>query len=183
MMVVEICQRYNNVCCDTECNTQCQACVNSKTGDSDGICAAVLNGSDPDSECGDSPPCGPNDTGCNGSANDPHCVGYACSCAEQYTHADIIDDQCGQNNYECELRVSTLNYSCDAICAAGGGECLGFWDDLPAGTCNQGILLACGDIGIASAICICTRGCRDNTGGTDPACVTPFTCQSGDCVL
>ena len=42
----------DDVCCDGPCSALCQACSNTKTGTSDGTCAAVRVGTDPDSECG-----------------------------------------------------------------------------------------------------------------------------------
>jgi hypothetical protein len=45
------CPVEDGVCCDTMCSGTCEACVVSKTGDSDGICSPVLAGTDPDEEC------------------------------------------------------------------------------------------------------------------------------------
>lgn len=41
----------DKVCCGSDCNGLCEACVAAKTGMPDGTCAAVKEGEDPDSEC------------------------------------------------------------------------------------------------------------------------------------
>ena len=38
-------------CCDTGCATSCMACSNAKTGGTDGTCADVTTGTDPDNDC------------------------------------------------------------------------------------------------------------------------------------
>ncbi len=51
----------DGVCCNTGCDGLCQACVGAKTSVSDGTCADVVIGTDPDNECSDvtsSPNCG-----------------------------------------------------------------------------------------------------------------------------
>jgi hypothetical protein len=51
----------DGVCCNVACNGLCQACVGSKTMVSDGTCADIVPGTDPDNECDDltsSPVCG-----------------------------------------------------------------------------------------------------------------------------
>jgi hypothetical protein len=171
------CPSDDSVCCDEPCHRQCEACLGAKTGGSDGTCGPVSASSDPDSECSDAPgACGPDGTGCNGAANDPHCNGAQCTCVQQYTHADIIE-VCGQTNTECTLRVDVMTVDCATICQAGGGECLQFRNDNPNFSCGLGAAYACTYTGFASAICICSRGCDG-----DPACVTPFTCTGGDCL-
>ncbi|MBI4703336.1 MAG: hypothetical protein HY744_19645, partial [Deltaproteobacteria bacterium] len=42
------CPAQDKVCCDKACNTVCVACLGSKTGGSNGTCANVSNGTDPD---------------------------------------------------------------------------------------------------------------------------------------
>lgn len=49
----------DGVCCNTSCGGNCEACVSAFTGGSDGICAFISLGSDPDNECGP-------DAWCNG---------------------------------------------------------------------------------------------------------------------
>lgn len=41
----------DKVCCGSDCNGLCEACVAAKTGMPDGTCAAVKEGEDPDNEC------------------------------------------------------------------------------------------------------------------------------------
>ena len=45
------CPAEDGVCCDTMCSGTCEACLASKTGNSDGICGSVFFGTDPDDEC------------------------------------------------------------------------------------------------------------------------------------
>jgi hypothetical protein len=45
------CPIEDGVCCDTMCSGTCEACLASKTGNSDGICGPVFFGTDPDDEC------------------------------------------------------------------------------------------------------------------------------------
>ncbi|MFI5298197.1 MAG: hypothetical protein ACHREM_08880 [Polyangiales bacterium] len=49
-----VCETGNcvdGVCCSTACKGTCTACVKSKTGTTDGTCASVTAGTDPDLEC------------------------------------------------------------------------------------------------------------------------------------
>jgi len=41
----------DGVCCDTTCGGLCEACVASKTGGTNGTCAGITVGTDPDGEC------------------------------------------------------------------------------------------------------------------------------------
>jgi hypothetical protein len=41
----------DGVCCDTACTTGCSACVNTKTGQADGVCKPITANTDPDNEC------------------------------------------------------------------------------------------------------------------------------------
>ena len=51
----------DGVCCDAACSGLCEACVAASTAGSDGQCAAVVSGTDPDDECVDGT-CGPGNT-------------------------------------------------------------------------------------------------------------------------
>lgn len=168
----------DNVCCNTPCNGQCQACVQSKTGSSDGTCAPVSAGTDPDTECTDTGgPCGSNGTGCNGLSLSPGCNGYTCSCGQQYTHPNVFEVCPLVSPGQCGLRVSTVGASCDTICAQGGGECLSAVNDNPNGTCNpSGQTLSCAQQGFGSMICTCSSGC-----GAHASCSMPLTCGGGIC--
>jgi hypothetical protein len=41
----------DGVCCDAACDGACEACTAAKTGGSDGLCAFIPDGDDPDTEC------------------------------------------------------------------------------------------------------------------------------------
>jgi hypothetical protein len=56
------CPVQDLVCCDSACDSTCEACVQGKTGSLSGTCAHVTNKTDPDDECGVPQPC------CNGNA-------------------------------------------------------------------------------------------------------------------
>ena len=57
------CPGQDGVCCNVGCSGLCQACVGAKTGGSDGTCASVMPGTDPDDECADPTP------NCDGSGS------------------------------------------------------------------------------------------------------------------
>ncbi len=56
----------DGVCCDMACDGTCEACSAVKTGGTDGTCAPIPEGMDPDGECPDQGPCGL-DGSCDGS--------------------------------------------------------------------------------------------------------------------
>ena len=45
------CPAEDQVCCDAPCDGECEACLESKTGQPNGTCAPVLPATDPDGEC------------------------------------------------------------------------------------------------------------------------------------
>jgi hypothetical protein len=45
------CSADDLVCCNNDCKNECDACVASKTGGTDGVCAPIIAYTDPDSEC------------------------------------------------------------------------------------------------------------------------------------
>ncbi len=59
----------DGVCCNSACNTTCEACTAAKKGSgADGVCGAIKSGTDPDSQCAvaSMASCG-NSGGCNGA--------------------------------------------------------------------------------------------------------------------
>jgi hypothetical protein len=168
----------DGVCCNQACSGQCQACVQSKTGQPDGSCSAVSANTDPDMECSDTGgPCGSNGSGCNGNPLSPGCNGYSCSCTQQYTSLAIQEICPAVSLGQCKLRINAQAQSCDSVCAQGGGECVGAFNDSPNGTCGQSNqALACNFTGFSSILCLCSSGC-----GAHASCSPPLSCGNGLC--
>src|SRR4029077_7349735 len=61
-------QCVDGVCCESDCTGTCSSCALGKTGQNNGLCRPVTNGTNPDDECAQSPPspCG-NDGMCDGA--------------------------------------------------------------------------------------------------------------------
>jgi len=172
-------------CCNSACNFQCEACSTAKTGspNTNGTCAAVAAGTDPDNECADAAGnCGPNGNGCNGVFANLACNFTAqCACTEQYPTGYGVKQVCVAAMTYCTLEVTTTTNSCDEICKHDGGECLVVFDNNPDNSCtvDNGNPRNCSDkgaSGTASVICRCSRGCGDG-----PACIAPWQCVNGGC--
>jgi hypothetical protein len=141
------CPADDHVCCASACDGVCQACAAAKTSSSDGTCAAVSNGTDPDSDCpaGPAANCGSSGHGCNGSGacllypQGTVCVPPSCT-----NGVAISPGQCNGNggclpgsqtscgNYACAPNGQTCGSSCGS-----SNECVApaFCDLLP-GTCG-----------------------------------------------
>jgi hypothetical protein len=81
---------------------------------------------------------------------------------------------CIESAGECEFGFDNSNDTCGAVCEAAGGECVTAFND--DNGCDHGVEVGCGYDGLATAICVCTRGC-----GTEPPCPPSMTCNSGSC--
>jgi hypothetical protein len=107
----------DGVCCDAECNGNCQACVEAKTGAANGTCAPITAGTDPDAECEDDGPgeCGDDGT-CDGAG--------AC---RQYPDGTLCDTQCcgSGGNRLCEFacRLGSCEEADRIQCGGLGGCC------------------------------------------------------------
>jgi len=60
----------DSVCCESSCGALCAACSFPKTGQANGLCRPIANGTDPDNECAADPPTTCQKDGmCNGSGS------------------------------------------------------------------------------------------------------------------
>lgn len=169
----------DGVCCGTACGGTCEACVMAKTGQPDGTCAAITNGTDPDNEC---PNEGPSSCGYDGSCNGARacrryvagtsCMTANCSgstftpmrqCDGQGTCASVNAQGCG--SYTCTSTGCRTSCTQDADCT-GGNICIGT-------SCGQKKAQGAG----CGAAAECTTGacvdgvcCENTCGGTCMAC-------------
>jgi len=163
------CPATDGVCCDTSCDSTCEACLATKNGGADGICGAVIANSDPDAECGAAAPstCGADGTGCNGSATNPDC-----------------------NLYDTTTVCATPG--CTGGIEGGAGLCDG------AGNCVQGGTVICDPYvcdptgTVCLTACVAQTDCMagyycDGSGVCQSklvdgvACTDGFQCLSGTC--
>jgi len=77
----------DGVCCDGPCAGACSACSNAKTGQPNGTCAPVADGSDPDNDC-------------SAPAADV-CVGGKCQCYNGVKDPSELKVDCGGNCNPC----------------------------------------------------------------------------------
>jgi hypothetical protein len=96
------------------------------------------------------------------------------SCGDEYGSQSGVLGPCPSSATECELQFAPKTATCNVICAAGGGECVGVYDNI--GSCGHGLSANCNSQAFFQAVCVCSHGC----GGGAP-CVAPATCQSGSC--
>jgi hypothetical protein len=152
------CPGHDGVCCDTACDRDCEACLLAKSGSPNGTCGIVAAGEDPDVDCVDGPPCGPNGTGCTGTS--AACVLYppgawcaAASCSgSTLTPARYCD---GTGSCAAAQSQACAN---GYVCAADGLGCL----------------TECG----AHADCIASYYCNS---AVDPAVCTPDHAEGQPC--
>ncbi|MEQ9321749.1 MAG: hypothetical protein RIF41_21455, partial [Polyangiaceae bacterium] len=79
----------DDVCCDLACDQPCMACASSMTGVSDGICAPILGGIDPNDDCAT-----PN-TFCDGAGScAKKAVGLPCAARGECASAFCVDGVC-----------------------------------------------------------------------------------------
>jgi hypothetical protein len=117
-------QCVDGVCCNSDCAQECAACVQSKTGAADGICAPVLDGTDPDDDCPTEQPSSCQKDGfCNGA--------FACRLYDKETGckpASCVEDDKSAIKYQalCDGQGScgaTQAFPCGAFGCGAQGEC------------------------------------------------------------
>lgn len=116
-------------CCNSDCNGKCEACSAAKTGGTDGVCAKIPDGSDPDNECGySSPNCGVGDTCNGGGACRPAAAGLVCAattCTGSTLSGSTCDGSgnCSPSNTSCGNYLCESGTTCGATCT-GDGQCV-----------------------------------------------------------
>ena len=163
----------DGVCCDTACTGTCMACTAAKTGGTDGSCAAVGAGTDPDDDCTDdgSPGCGQNGLcdgagACESYAASSGCVPLPCT----------TDGECTSGHCAGVCCDAACTGTCEACTAAvkGQGED-GLCGPIAAGTDP---LDECAMVGSgacqADAVCDGAGACEATSAGT--------VCGAGSCV-
>jgi hypothetical protein len=179
----------DGVCCNTACNGTCEACSEVKTGQADGTCASVLDGTDPGADCpgayacvhgGCAVTCG----GCSDTMNctsDGYCVAGQCLVKKAN---GLTPDTCGATT--CASGVvsngiccsSTCSGACESCLAAETGTTQGTCAPIPAGgpdpegTCSAGF--ACNGHGACATSC---TGCSDTTD-----CIQGYYCSGSTCL-
>jgi hypothetical protein len=154
----------DHVCCASACSDGCMACSRSKTGVSDGTCAPITAGADPDDDCEADKPadCGYDGTcdghgGCRLYQQDTRCAPPSCSgssygppqfCSGHGACAAATPVDCGP--YDCSLD------GCLTTCA-GDGEC--------------------------ASTAYCGGGACNAKKGLGAGCAAPHECSSGLCSL
>ena len=151
----------DGVCCDAACSGACQACVQSKTGAASGTCAAVTDGTDPDSDCTAS--------GQNQCGNTGACKAGSC---ELKGASEVCGVSCVDPN--------TLGVSyCDGL-----GKCVLTLVDCAANgnACNSA---ACGQSCQQDVDCATSAYCAQNAcvpkQALGAACKEDRECGSGHC--
>jgi hypothetical protein len=99
-------------CCDKECGSTCMACSEAKTGVPSGLCALVVNGTDPDSDCK--------------KPDADVCIDGACGCENGIADGNETGVDCGGVCGAC-----TGSWNCGGIVACDGVDstdvCCPFW--------------------------------------------------------
>ncbi len=162
----------DGVCCNTPCAGTCEACVASKTGVATGTCAPILNGQDPDNECGNA--------ACNGTGA-CHAKSNGVSCRKDYECSSghcFIEEYGG--GYCCERACDRL---CESCLASETGGLNGSCRLARAGKPNRSPIDLCPQAYRDNMVCDGSQNC---IGGSGSRCRNPSTgsedCLSGVCV-
>jgi hypothetical protein len=153
------------VCCDGTCGGTCRSCRAAKTGSTEGHCAPVAAGTDPDAECAADPV-----SSCH---NDGYCDG-ASGC-RQYSNGTVCRSK------SCADGANTSSESSEVKCSSG--------------TCGSAATSSCGDYKCGGDTCrqSCTQNSQCTTGNycESPQCVPtkdlgalckePAECTTGIC--
>lgn len=185
----------DGVCCDAACGGVCEACTTALTGEPNGTCAAVVDGSDPDADCTDSgaPACQQNGL----------CKGGSC---DSYAGPDCAPSACTEDT-ECGSGHCVEGICCNEACEAGCKSCRAANTGGPEGVCGlvrpgtdpkdacaDGTGTSCSDVLLCDALGDCKVGSEICAGyscngdgcfvdcNTDEACNEGFVCIAKACV-
>lgn len=160
------CSPDDDLCCDTRCDLECEACSSSKTGSPDGQCDFVLAGTDPDGECDATEPttCGASGLGCSGTRTSCIVYGREITCAPA---------SCDDGTYQAAA-------SCDGLGSCPAGEMI---------TCSPYSCDAAGCLSTCSmqSDCDSLSWCQSENGSCQPkrsdgsTCSADVQCLSGNC--
>ncbi len=201
----------DGVCCDGACSGACRACTAAKKGaGSDGQCAVVALGMNPDGECGtgycnllavcslamEGIACSKNKQCASGFCVDGVCCSAACSglceACSAAKKGSGSDGQCGlvqastDPDTECAGGTCNAQGTCSVI--PDGTACLNN-GDCQSGFCSDGVCCneACG--GTCRACTAAKKGsgvdgvCENIASETDPdnECINEGVCRAGTC--
>ncbi len=177
----------DGVCCDSACNGTCQACAEVMTGQADGTCSPVTDGTDPQGDCAGAYACvhggcAVTCEGCSDSINctaDGYCAGGQCLTKKSNGNAP---GTCGATT--CESGIVSNGICCNSACGDACESCLSMETGQPQGTCApipaggtdpEGTCgnFACDGTGACATTC---SGCSDTT-----SCVKGYYCSGGSC--
>ena len=143
-------------CCDNECSGPCVACNEARTGRPSGLCAAVLDGTDPDNEC-------------NATSSDV-CVNGICQCANGIQDGNETGTDCGGDCnpctgiWDCNGCAAGMTLSC---CYPNCSDCtdkLSECQAMQGKTCTIGTANQIIPLGTATAsTCLFFMGCKEAT--------------------
>jgi hypothetical protein len=172
----------DDVCCDTSCNGDCEACTNAITGGTEGECNPVPDGTSdpacaPDACAAGGVCCGDDDTPPGGTCPgicDNGCAGNVC-----VINAD------SNNQFENGSVTCPAGFACHLVCSADD-SCRNTTITCPADayacdvdcTCTGGDESCCRDADITCGAGTCDLSCSD---GTDACDGTTFNCTSNEC--
>jgi hypothetical protein len=153
----------NGVCCNTACDGVCEACVQALTSSPSGLCAPVLEGTDPKRGC-------PGDSTCDGKGGCWNtALGGACVKDAECQSGHCVDGTC------CDAACSGACERCDRVGAVG--RCTRVRGGEEPATCNATI--AGGACTEAPCRCDAEGVCRPSAARV---CDNGGTCASGVCL-
>jgi MYXO-CTERM domain-containing protein len=155
----------DGICCSAACDGECEACTKTKTGKTDGTCAPVAAGTNPDAECGTlgTGVCrGPSTCGgeseCRAST-----AGNACKPAECQDSVTLAAAATCSTAGECEAETTSCDpYTCNATAVACRTKCAGDSECAEGALCKDGVCERKPDGEACDAANECTSGfCAD----------------------
>lgn len=153
----------DDVCCDTACEGMCHSCAAVDTDDHDGVCAPVLAGNDPDSDCDDDAACG---TGQCDGAGTCELLGTEEVCRPADGPCDVADN-CTGTEATCPddafVGPSVVANCAPYFCSATAPSCATTCSDHP--DCASGTVCASNACVTARRIFVTSSVHTGNLGG------------------